>query len=175
MNERMNEMRCDIRLKKPQYRLVKNVELEDVVASINTAQNFRELGGKQDSLFYWRVESHPQDRHFSPMKKVSTDIYLPWKYKYSSIELVKEKCEEIDTKELIIKYYSTFTASEVGIFLPRTIFKNNSYYSLEFRKHFEHIVSYAGTKTVSFSSINEAEARLMMVNYLLETNILMVV
>ena len=129
------------------------MKLEDQVCSLELARKLMELRAKQKSLFYWYYAMHD-------------GVNSSWSIMYSTYALQADR-------------YSAFTVAELGELLPdfiqpnkdedqfncimmsKLICKNKTIYSV-----------YSVVDDLSFECINEANARAMMLIYLLENKII---
>lgn len=113
------------------------MKLEDQCVSLELAKRLKELGVKQESLFYW-CEPWPKDTDQTP--HVNT-----WHYATESNVRFK---------------YSAFTVAELGDLLPKKI--GNGRWLCTY--------GYLPISPVEFN--NEADARALMVCYLIENKLM---
>lgn len=126
------------------------MELEKQVVNLEIAKRMKELGFKQESLFWWK----DGQLEFS-------DGILP-------------ECDPA------IEIYSAFTLSEMGKFLPMSVDDRNMDFNLRVRRYSDHLLkfkkywSYAYTRGFIklFDAIadNEVDARAKLIIELLDRN-----
>ena len=88
------------------------MKLEDQVCSLELAKKLKELGVKQESLFYW-FDSDLLDIHKEIIK---VHFNVPFKKRLQA------------SQTSYCRYVSTFTASELGELLPGSISPEDSEY-----------------------------------------------
>lgn len=137
------------------------MKLEDQVCSLELAKKLKELGIKQDSLFF----------------------HVSWAFTKKEIEekesyhiFSRERCEV--NEDLTIKI-SAFTAAELGEMLPKYIKKANiEYYYAQFpSENLDKWIIFYRNFFYSWNGqnqedVNEANARAKMLIYLLENNLM---
>lgn len=79
------------------------MKIEDQCVSLELAKVLRELGVKQDSLFYHTCYERNHD------------------YKYAAHKIFQEKLEEFDEGKWKCKTYSAFTSGEIGELLVNLV------------------------------------------------------
>lgn len=146
--------------------------LESQVCSLELVKKLKELGVKQESLFYY-IEL-PYLMNFNQETKEHTVLE-------TTIEL-RFRRDIHFAREEIINHYSAFTVAELGEMLPdnfTTWVENEKLY----RDHFfheikvknEYLIEYSVNDkphlSQSFKDINEADARAKMLIYLIENNL----
>jgi hypothetical protein len=131
------------------------MELEKQVVSLDLSKRLKELGVKQESLFYW-VEMYEE-----PAKLFSADWAL-------------------DKRRLANKQYhnySAFTVAEMGEMLPKTVKYFRSQVTGDVMQgrgtwpYYSELWQPEG-KTITRSGDTEADARAKMLIYLLENKLL---
>ena len=120
------------------------MKLENQVCSLELAKKLKELGGKQESLFYWHLDGDDE-----------------W-------ELVMEK----DVFPQVLDFcYPAFTVAELGEMLPEEIhtFKLSDEFCCESNQpdYFPK-----GKSNLFFTADTEANARAKMLIYLLENKLI---
>ncbi len=124
------------------------MKLEDQVCSLELSKRLKELGVKQDSLFYRFGDERQQYIFCKYYEQYSPNVNLN-----------------------MADGYSAFTVAELGEMLPRGICqydKLNSIYEPEFKTY---AVFLPDTKHI-ITDYNEANARAKMLIYLLEKKII---
>jgi hypothetical protein len=147
------------------------MQLEKQVCSLDLAKRLKELGAKQESLFYWGEEG----------ELITEEEY----YDFQDFVSAVGKPEGTS----IQKHYSAFTVSELGEMLPVNVkhIKDAEYYWLEISKSFtlsdiwsveylryEQDGSCICFDMQCFNDENEANARAEMLIYLLENKLIKV-
>lgn len=140
------------------------MKLEDQVCSFESAKRLKELGVKQDSIWYWLYNNEENSYIGSPLQMISDEFLcdLTW----DAINGITHKVYTY--KDYNHDIYSAFTASELGRLLKKydgdkkIIWKRNR---LDYHK--ESIYKRPVNE-------NEAEARANMLIYLLENKIIKV-
>lgn len=133
------------------------MELKDQVVSLELAKRLKELGVKQESLFWWSwFDYAPKDKY----------------------ELVNR--EDVNTD---YPFYSAFTTSELGEMLPEAIREGHMtpegydgiLYILSFsRSDDRHFLTYKsgnGWKLAQFDADTEADGRAKCLIYLIENGL----
>ncbi len=127
------------------------MKLENQVVSLELSKKLKELGVKQDSLFYWVGMSIRKG------KDVKVGFAL-----WSKKELDKLIKELGQTQEAII---SAFTVAELGEMLPEEVTSNSKRLSYPHR--------FFNFKSLPFKMPNiEADARAKMLIYLIENKLI---
>jgi hypothetical protein len=125
------------------------MELSDQVVSLELAKSLRELGVKQESLFYWEEIDNTNSISYCP-----TGFH---------INFVNEGL----IKKGILKYYSAFTVAELGELLP-----SHRFYTMRYQNksgwRCKDNFKYAPTT----KDITEADARAGMLIYLIENKLI---
>lgn len=120
------------------------MELEDQVCNLELSKRLRELGVKQESLFYWT-------------ETISDD----WQVLYQSY--VTERAGQS------IEWYSAFTSAELGKMLPvRVISGRRKAYFMSKPLYF---CNFDGRPKHQESAETEADARAKMLVYLIENKL----
>jgi len=141
----------------------KNImKIENQVCSLELAKKLKELGVKQNSLFYWETGA------IKPKVRLSV---------VTEIEFKLESTQKYDTSDCRF-LCSAFTVAELGEMLPKSIKYGGKNVPLEYRGKNcfgEHLVAYH----INFESPiglqcekTEANARAKMLIYLLENDLL---
>lgn len=128
------------------------MKLEDQVCSLELAKKLKELGVKQDSLFWWAGELL--------VFKTQTGFY-------------NQVGAGMNLHPLIDKTISAYTVAELGEMLPPKIedsFIQTSRCSD--KSGFNCVAGYINNEAVSFNRKTEADARAKMLIYLLENKLL---
>lgn len=138
------------------------MKLEDQVTSLELSKKLKELGVKQESLFWWTRTFTRKSGEY----KEDSEWYLQFK------------------KNGIGGHYSAFTVAELGELLPKSVnYENNDLVVLS-RKSWSiknnnsiwfcglYIVN--GDRRIGFYADTEANARAKCLQYLLEENIISV-
>lgn len=130
--------------------------LESQVCSLKSAKRLKELGCRQESLFYWGQRrnpivawrENPSDEYYKP------DLFM--NISESGLKIVA----------------SAYTVAELGEMLPRTI--QNKLSVLVIGHLSEWHISYRGEefKYTIMNDMNEAESRSLMLIYLLENKLM---
>lgn len=138
------------------------MKLEQQVSSLELSKRLKELGVKQDSLFYWQ-------QGYQEMKGGVNA---------SGFEITQKKTES----KKGIRCFSAFTVAELGEMLPATPIIESTKYYLECCKyakwhtkyvHYEKGIGYLlGGHKCEFNGDTEADARAKMLIYLLENNLI---
>ncbi len=127
--------------------------LEQQVCSLELAKRLKELGVKQESLFYWSEQLR---------KVISREQFLSYEpYDF-------EKLQDDSFREAVDRTYSAFTVAELGEMLGSRI-NSITYYSNLKKYCWEK-----ETKPVYVNSDTEADARAKMLIYLLENKLITV-
>lgn len=126
--------------------------LKDQVVSLELAKRLKELGVKQKSLFVW--EYYDEQCHG---------------IKYMPYAIVPDNYNKF-------KLYSAFTVAELGEMLPSTLTWEDGTYSLQqdFYADGSFNIYYYGNQysPIDFTAETEADARALMVIYLIEKGLL---
>lgn len=150
------------------------MKLEDQVCSLELSKRLKELGVKQESLFYWGISEFETDKPeitlYRSQGELDSDkdiskLFGVWSY--SDVEIGSFK----DT-------HSAFTVAELGEMLPKrlvgdhplwylTVHCNDNYYSVDFETFNGKIQKQFGCQ-----DRNEANARAEMLIYLLEQKLI---
>jgi len=135
------------------------MKLENQVCSLELAKKLKELGVKQESLFYW---CEYKDQFVIPIKTKPYVIFGNRKWK----------------KELLI---SAFTVAELGEMLPHRIPNHQkvnpySFIDVDFYKNpsgfYQGWINNSRVTSCVIMSDTEANARAKMLIYLIENNLL---
>lgn len=132
------------------------MKLEDQVTSLELSKKLKELGVKQESLFWWTRTFTRKSGEY----KEDSEWYLQFK------------------KNGIGGHYSAFTVAELGEMLPKrlvgdhplwylTIHCNDNYYSVDYETFTGKI-----QKQFNCQDRNESNARAKMLIYLLENKLI---
>lgn len=136
------------------------MELQKQVASLELAKQLKELGVKQDSLFYWKLNEGITPR-------VVTNA-----------EDIKKMEELIPVTSL---WYSAFTVAELGEMLPWEIVfvgeNDDEPYNLFIEKldtvyRVYYLMRFEAVRTPEFDAETEADARAKMLIWLIENKYL---
>lgn len=151
------------------------MNLENQVTNLELSKKLKELGVKQESLFYWikgiEIAEYPEGE----------DSYESWFQPFEGL-VTQERAkvainikdsgdwEEEDIKD--VDYYSAFTVAELGEMLPSGIWFERTKEDNRFRCG---QTKYLGTveldKSIQFGD-SEADARAKMLIYLLENHLI---
>lgn len=124
------------------------MELKDIVCSLEHAKRLKELGVKQDSLFYWDA------------------WYVGGKFRNADLAASRMGYENNET--LSCENYSAFTASELGEMLPAmisTIRETDGHWSFV---HGDNI----SIDIKSFPIYKEVDARAQLLIHLIENGLI---
>ena len=175
------------------------MKLESQVVSLELSKKLKELGVKQESLFYWIFNNEKwgltqlkigeggseyewlksRGSSLTPKQedKVGIGVGIYWALKKETFKRLKITKEEYDN--LMTSSYSAFTVAELGNILPDKVFPENQFdaYFLKDMKNTsdgEWIVSYesAGIRWSAVVGDTEADARAKMLIYLIEKKLL---
>lgn len=140
------------------------MKLENQVCSLELAKQLKELGVKQDSLFYWVSEGTWDKRK---------DIIKP--FLSQSTKFIYGSAPDLSEAEYPI-CYSAFTVAELGEMLPVSVPKSYLNYWLGITRQpigNKWEVSYSDNDEdiVFFEEDSEADARAEMLIYLLENKL----
>lgn len=80
--------------------------LENQVTSLELSKKLKELGVKQDSLFYWAEKQEHTFIHTSLWQKIAYDVYQTFEPKRTTVS------------KPTAKLYSAYTVAELGELLP---------------------------------------------------------
>lgn len=138
------------------------MKLENQVCSLELAKKLKELGVKQESLFYYCSALKVDTR----LSSVSNTIWLPEGIFYIS------EIESFDYR----KDYSAFTVAELGEMLPYSIAVNNriQYFYCGRNVSKEWWAGYNPANVEYFYEKTEADARAKMLIYLIENKLISV-
>lgn len=142
------------------------MEIKDQVTSLELSKKLKELGVKQDSLFYWIKTDSIKNKeyiisHYKFSENGFSDTCLEKETSYingASLESTGCGCCGISSK--ISEIYSAFTASELGEMLP---------YGFDSYKRSKNDFICRLFVHISFSK-TEQDARAKMLIYLIENN-----
>lgn len=145
------------------------MKLEQQVCSLEFAKKLKELGVKQESLFYWQASKRKMKDYIAEGKWVPRD--------YSLIPRREGYISDIAGAYGYNRYISAFTVAELGEMLPSSIELGN------FDEIFLHCnkmrgeiweVEYSWYETVHkyFEDKSEADARAKMLIYLIENKLI---
>lgn len=149
------------------------MELEKQVCSLELAKRLKELGVKQESLFYWRLTYHTSESFNAGIRVKREGIfgdygleYLP-KPRYTTADV---KWNEADLSKLYETEVSAFTVAELGEMLPEGI----TTYCTNIGGKWGWKSFYIITTAISVVEIfdTEADARAKMCIYLLENKLI---
>lgn len=145
-----------------------NMKLEQQVCSLELAKKLKELGVKQESLFYWRlgysvIESF--DNGVSLGKKGEFSDYQIEFYPKPRFTTANFKWNESDLRKLNETEVSAFTVAELGEMLP-------GYYTVARKDNFDRWSVGHEQLRKDFIADTEADARAKMLIYLLENGLL---
>lgn len=131
------------------------MELEKQVISLDLARKLKELGVKQDSLFWWGYRFDVKKR---PLVSDGQ-----WKLFMQSVE-----------NPVLGSDVSAFTVAELGEMLPATITRNTDTYFLHCEKVGGWSIYYPGIKTlyIEGGNENEADVRAHMLIYLIDKKLI---
>jgi len=129
---------------------------EKQVCSLELAKKLKELGVKQNSLFYW-VENF--GRLKSPQLVNKDDLF--------SLKMLLEGTAGEG------QCYSAFTVAELGAMLPAQTICRKDY--INTTKHWMYHIEIADIKTDIIFAENEADVRAKMLCYLIENNLLKII
>lgn len=133
--------------------------LKQQVTSLELSKRLKELGVKQESLFYWKRYYHPDKSMF--------------------VDFLDQKIDDGWTKTKGEFVVSAFTTAELGEMLPWELKQGAYRYELEIAKngkgfecyYFDHdFDNTLGLKI--YEEPNEANARAKMLTYLLENRLI---
>lgn len=148
------------------------MNLEQQVCSIELAKRLKELGIKQESLFYWLDDRDCEDNTCEDCKLKTEIIFSPNIFHENAVTLRD--------------YYSAFTVAELGEMLPSEIEYGASTFNLQFYKlnkiwdgqYFDPDSSYIlhglvpGFVDYYIFDTKEADARAKMLIYLIENKLM---
>lgn len=155
------------------------MKLNKQVTSLELSKRLRELGAKQDSLFFWikglDISEYPSGNDYeSWYEKKYKELINKAKAKHAE-EVIKDWDYEIEG-DCYIELYSAFTVAELGEMLPEIVSDDKGYIG-------EIIIKKVGNEFVCavfkgnicqeifFKDDNESNARAKMMVYLLENNL----
>ena len=134
------------------------MKLEQQVISLELAKRLKALGVKQESYCAWNVNSPDGDTSYAPTLRVR-------QYGNTKDEVVM-KGGKVTFSDL---YYAAFTVAELGEMIGNTqnarFFRTNAGFGMEWAAMTDFHTEYRKT---------EAEARGLMLAYLIENNLLSV-
>lgn len=153
-----------------------NMELKNQVCNFELSKKLKELGVKQESLFYWRLgysTSESFDNGVSLGKQGHFRDYELSYYPKPRYTTADVKWNENDLRKLNETEVSAFTVAEQGEMLPTYLWFMNQETYIRFWRNNAGDYHYAGyaTNVVLFSvedATTEANARAKMLIYLLE-------
>lgn len=126
------------------------MKFENQVVSLELAKKLKDLGVKQDSLFYWGESfTNNGDKEFN--------IY------FNSVQA----CNILDE-------YSAFTVAELGEMLPEHV----NYYFLQYKENYKWVITFSEHAEIyrkyrmEFKGQNEADVRAQMLIYLIENKLM---
>jgi hypothetical protein len=125
------------------------MKLEDQVCSLEYAQRLKELGVKQESLFYYSMCNHCAEEY-----KISLE---------ETLELAQGTTHENN--------YSAFTVAELGEMLPDKLKIKIEKYSIKKNERYFNLVYYnfsINEFSIGIERDKEADARTEMLIYLIE-------
>jgi hypothetical protein len=136
------------------------MELKDIVCSLEHAKRLKELGVKQDSLFYWSIDGE------------DSQIIMPMKIDNITVEISsKEKC-------------SAFIASELDYCLNKNLIQNkkindryHEYINIELGFHWMRLAGFSpghndGDTIYQPVENNNIDNRASMLIYLIENGLI---
>lgn len=139
------------------------MKLEQQVCSLELSKRLKELGVKQESLFYWYGEWYDPN---PPFREKAKRWY---------IELAGYVSPEKDIEDT----FSAFTVAELGEMLPMIVNNNDDTNWLYTTKHDDgYSVQYGSIENNSFNIVyeqysdTEADARAKILIYLLENDMI---
>lgn len=141
------------------------MKLEEQVCSLESARRLKELGVKQESLFYWIYRWNAAQPHLKAWFLVPIEILDNW---------VEKGNYKIKVKNTIEKIYSAFTVAELGELLPamlETGARLDAILTWSKLWHGERIY-FCERGELMFEADTEAEARAKMLIYLLENDLI---
>lgn len=147
------------------------MKLEYQVCSLELAKKLKELGVKQDSLFYWVVDNTHDVIKIcfknEDLYQISDDV----KYAYIYTRVMAD--EHVNVKEI----YSAFTVAEIGEMLPVFLEGENGISSIFVDRYYDAHGKNACWFIQYFNDIrvyntNEADARAKMLIYLIENGLI---
>ena len=144
------------------------MEVKDQVCTLEQAKKLKELGVKQEALWFWVYPTKES------MISSGLDIY----YHLQAKDIIGDnEGDEFDNSMA-----SAFGVAELGVIMPDEIFKNDWCYTLRCDKRDDNwTVNYTAESETSewgindingFTEKNEASARSQMLIYLLENNLI---
>lgn len=152
---------------------------ENQVCSLDLAKRLKELGVKQESLFYWVRGFNEVDEGSGKGRWPGS--YTVKKWYIDTIDGIKTE-HDIDQFSRDGFIISAFTVAELGEMLPSEIEKDGHFYSLAMSKTKKHYWVdyryYTNTKELKMMHLatqeedTEANARAKMLVYLLENKLL---
>jgi len=120
------------------------MDLENQVTSLELSKRLKELGFKQESLFYW-------SKNGGQKWKIENSFYF-----------------KVDKRADI----SAYTAADLGDMLPEYVEKDEKIYWLKGYKLLEYVENYTYNSLCIFRADTEADARAKMLIYLRENNLI---
>jgi hypothetical protein len=138
------------------------MEFEKQVCSLEHSKRFKELGVKQESLWWW---------HRQKCVKLHQNCDCP-KYHLTTKNLLFHSCFatiNYDTD------FSAFTCAELGKLLPRQIeltHPNDNYWKIVYREPLQIEEGKVRSNTYPVEADTEANARAKMLIYLLENKLI---
>jgi hypothetical protein len=131
------------------------MSLESQVCSLELAKKLKELGVKQESIFYWV-------NGFLIYKRGHSDEYIS-----NDMEMSSPGCGCCASSVKIKEYYSAFTVAELGEMLPITINISDSIFDLTIKKEYGWwCIYYLNGKEGLYHGENETEANARAETYI---------
>lgn len=137
------------------------MKLEEQVCSLELAKRLKELGVKQESYLSW---AHVTERVHQSSDGERTEY----------VEEFGEDCKLIESGSALwngVPSYSAFTVAELGEMLPETI-NDGRFFASSRDLDNRWGASYGGRNYLITHADTEADARAVMLVYLLENNLL---
>ncbi len=139
------------------------MKLENQITSLELSKKLRELGVKQESLFYWTQEKTPKNPNLHEYGYKQID--MPWVCMYS-------KQSELSASS-VFEEYSAYTVAELGELLPQYIVHDGLSCELQIIRSSVWRFYYGGKILMTAGNDDtEANARAKMLIYLLENNLI---
>ena len=134
------------------------MEIKDQVASLESSKRLKELGVKQESLFWWTQDKTPRNPNIHEYGIPQKD--MDWRLMFG-------KQSRISTNS-VYEEFSAFTVAELGDLLPSHVQGNKL---RQFKLFGDRCEIVYGVEPV-FIENTEAEARSKMLIYLLENKLI---